>query len=771
MKPGSSVPLNKPLVGRAVAPSSTGRASSTASPGTQPRPAPAGDDLSHFLRPSLSAASLADRREVIGAIEHAVRHGSTNLDFNNASAAALKALPGAALHALARQITGVTLPAGLDALPRCLNRLPRLRSIEMAGCTARQIDVTRWDLETLTVTGRTELRWIDANESTSVSCPAPGIRRKVCVNVYRDGKLLGHTAAGSQRYIKVPARREINRNGVYTMRSGELAVCRHITTWWFGARTARRAEKLRGELDPSNDMYAALSSRRLFRNALTSATTQQYFNALEGATRNIMVGNDRFGQVVESEFRRLRRGDIPATSQFQMNSSSHAMGLELKVKHGRKGKPEYSLVFYDPNMSTTHVRIKYHQCRGARDLTLTSLIASGDMNALYFRNHLPVVTLSDLDSLQPGKKRSLKLMLTEREKASPPALNLAVLDQFDGAARALLADLRDMPDGAVDWKSLLVFTPHASMLPLLITALDADLPQTAQFLIEYAITLCAEGTLDKADLFKILQDPLQVNTQTWTPLFVACANNKWQFIDQLINALVKPEADGLATAKEYESLLANGGVGRPSPLANAIKCDQIGAGVSMVEGLLKLTNANRITRDQFIRLLGSHGHNGVQAIEGAFARGESELVVALMDPVIGTQTVAFLPWETAKVLGAPRADGTPALRATYQAGHAGFLAAYGKLVLSAVSRERILPLDAVMLLTAARPDETPCEALRAIAPNGDMLRTLGGLLQDVRVARWLPDDLSEALDALLANDPADTLSSDFDTDSESSSLA
>jgi hypothetical protein len=770
MNSDSAVPKNRSPGSQPIASSSTGRASSTAAAGPPPAATLTGDPWSHFLRPSLSATSLADRREVVGVIAHAVQHGGPDLDFGNVSAAALKAVPGAALTALARQVSRIRLPAGLDALPRCLNRLPRLRSIEMAGCTALQIDVTRWDLDTLTITGRTELRWIDANEKTSVSCPAPGIRRKVCVNVYRDGKLVGHTAAGSRRYIKVPARREVNHNGVYTMRSGELAVCRHITTWWFGARAARRAEKLRGELDPSNDMYSALANRRSFQKAIARATNQRYHDAFSGATRNLLVGNDKFGLVIEKEFRRMRRGDIPATSQFQMNSNTHAMGLELKVKNGRNGKPEYSLVFYDPNMSESHVRIKYHQCSAARNLTVTGLLQNSEINTTYFGDHPPVVTLFDLDSVQPGKKRSLKPILTDREKASPLALNLAIIDRFDGAARDLIKELRAMPDGVVDWKSLLLATAHASYSPLLIAALDADLSLAAQSLVELAVRLSSEGALDKTELLHFLQEPLSGEARPWTPLCVACSNNKWQFIDQLIHAMVQPEADGLASAAQYESLLENGGRGRPSPYACAIRSGSIGAAASMVEGMLRLTSANRISRDQFTRLVAFRDPAGLQAIERAFARGEPDLVVAVMNPIVRTATVAFAPWETAEILAAARADGTPALRATYRAGRANFLAAYGQLVLSAVSNGRILPLDAIMLLTAARPEETPCEALRALAPRGDMLVTLGGLLHDRRVATWLPDDLSDALDEMLGDDPVDTLSTDFDSSSESSSL-
>jgi hypothetical protein len=771
MKPGSAAIPKNINTGRSGATVPAGRVDKQAASDMRPQAA-VDDPWSHYLRPSLPAANLARRTELAGIIRDALRRGEGHLDLRNVSPAALKALPGATLKALAPQVTGVALPTGLDALPRCLNRLTGLRSMEMAKCMARSIDVTPWNLDTLTITGVTELRWIAANEATSVSCPAPGIRRKICVNVYRDGKLQGHTAAGSRRYIKTPTRREVDRNGVYTMRDGQRAVCRHITTWWFGARAARRAEKLQGTTGPATDMYEVLRRRRTFRTAVFPDLHEQFYHALENATRNIMVGNDKFGVVIEKEFRNMRRGELPATRKFQVNSTTHAMGLELKVKSGRNGKPEYSLVFYDPNMSETHLRIKYHHYREARGLTVTSLLNSSHFSTAYFGDQLPVVTLCDLDSVQPGKKRSVALMLTDREKASSLALNLAMRDRFDLVAHKLIQDLRAMPDRTVDWKSVLGLESREPYFPPLSVALDLDLPNTAQSLADLAISLGAERVLEKTALFHFLQAPSVANTSPQTPLALACSFNQCTFINDLISAIVRPDADGLATAADYESLFTNGGADLPPPFANAIRARQIGAALSMVEGMLRLTAANRITRDQFVRLFTCRDENGVPAIEKVFRDGDAGLMLAVMQPLTSAATAHFSAGQLIAMLSVTHADGTPTLRAACEAGQVELLAAYGKLVLSAVASDRIRPLDAIPLLTAARRRETPCEALLAIAPRGEMLRKLDELLHDVRVAHWLPGDLSEALDALLTDDPADSLSSDFDTDSsESSSLS
>jgi hypothetical protein len=771
MKPGSNVPRNTSSpTSHATVPSSTGRASVTGATVTQPGPVAAADVWAHFLRPSLSEASLAERREIIGMIERAVLQGDTHLDFQNTNAVALKAVPGAALKALARQVTGVTLPGGLNALPRCLNRLKGLKSIEMTACMARQIDVTPWDLDTLTITGRAELRWVAANDSTRVSCSAPGIRRKVCVNVYRDGKLLGHTAAGSQRYIKVPARRNANMNGALPMLDGRIAFCQSITAWWLGARAERHAGKRSGATNPASDMYCVLKNSRSFRRAVTGDMEKQYDEALVHATRNIMVGNDRFGEVIETEFRRMRRGGIPAQKLFQVNSIEHAMGLELKVKNGRNGKPEYSLVFYDPNVSITHVRIKYHQAREARGLTLTGLFANKNDLPTYFEDQTPVVTLVDLDSVQPGAKRSLAMMLSDREKRSALTLNLVMRDGYDFAAEQLIGDLRSMKEEPVDWEAILLSSSSTRKLPLFIVAKEAGRPRLAAMLADAVISLIAEGGFERTVLFELLQQEALSDGAGFTALGLACEGDDAVFINALIDVLIRPNADGLASPEEYENLLQNGGAGTPSPYACAIRCDHVGATRSMVLAMLSLTNVNRITRDQVVQLLACRNEEGVPAIEKAFAAGNVMLMRAIIEPLISAATADFSARQLCAMLSSARADGTPALRATYQAGHAKFLAAYGTLVLSAVSAERIRPLDAIVLLTATGRGETPREALIAIRPAGDILRTLDNLLHDVRVARWLPHDLSEALDALRTEASSDSLSSDFDTDSASSSL-
>lgn len=758
MKPGSATLRGSFASNRASTTTAlAGRASATAPPGTQPQSAATSDAWSHFLRPSLSAASLADRREIVGVIEHAIREGGTHLDFHNASAAALQAVPGAAIKALARQATAVTLPAGLDGLPRCLNRLKALRSIEMAEYTARQIDVTRWDLDTLTVTGRTELRWIAANEDTRVSCPAPGIRRKVCVNVYRDGKLLGHTAAGSRRYIKVLDGRALSINGVYTMRNGERAVCRHIAAWWLGARATRREDKRSGTFDAANNIYAPLGNRDSFLNAVTEDTVGKWTDALYSATRNIMVGNDRFGEVVEREFRQMRKGDIPATRQFYVKSARHAMALELGVKHGLNGKPEYSIVFYDPNVSKTHVRILCHQAREARAFGLTDLLPEPEMSALYFGEHAPVVTLFDVDSIQAGKKRSVRTMLSEREKRSPMALHVAIGARFEGEALALIDELRAMPADAVDWSAFLLPKADEVYYPPVVMAIDEDLSHLAGKVINLAITLRNEGVVKPTFVLDLLHQEYSETGPAYTALQVACARNDSEFIQILTDALLRPEADGLASAAEYEDLLGNGGPSLPSPYALALQDGQHGAAIAMIDSVLQLTAAKRITPDQCVRLAACHDSHGVPAIQKAFEEGNAQLVHSIMHRLISIGTANFSSPQLRAMLAATYADGTPALRATYGTGHAELLSTYGKLVLFAVSRERIKPADAIALLLASRPDETPCEALQAIAPQGEMLRTLDDLLHEVRLARWLPADLSEALDALNTEDSADPL--------------
>jgi hypothetical protein len=307
------------------------------------------------------------------------------------------------------------------------------------------------------------------------------------------------------------------------------------------------------------------------------------------------------------------------------------------------------------------------------------------------------------------------MMLSEKEMRSELTLNLAIRDGFDVAAQELIGALRTMAEGPVDWKAILLSLSSLKDLPLFIVARDAGRPRLAGVLAELAIVLIAEGALERTPLFQLLEQQDLIDEVGYTALGVACDANDREFIDQLIDVLVKPDADGLASAAEYESLLANGGTGLPSPYAHAIQGGHIGAALSMVEGMLRLRDANRITRDQFVRLLASHDNNGVPAIEKAFNEGNADLMLALMQPLTSTATVTFSDQQLIAMLSAARSDGTPALRATYQAGHAEFLAAYGKLVLSAVSRGRILPLDAIVLLMASMPEETPCEALLAMA--------------------------------------------------------
>jgi hypothetical protein len=740
----------------------------------QPLLAAAVDSWSRYLCASLSATELADRRKIADLVDHAILHRDSNLDFRHASAAALEALPGAALKLLAQQVTGVTLPAGLDAFPRCLFRLTALRSIELATCKATQLDVTPWDLDTLTVSGKTTLRWIAANERTTVSCPAPGIRRKVCVNLYRDGKLIGHTAAGSRRYIKVPGRCPFNMNGQYLMRNGELAYCRHIAQWWVGARASRRIQKQSGPLDRASDMYSVVQSATAFRDAINDDHVIHRADwAPANGSRNNLVGNDAFGTFVESEFRRLSGTGLPAARLFRVISITHAMGLELAIKYDAHRKPDYRVVFYDPNVSATHSRLKYHCIEDARGLKLSELFPRPELISGYFGNQSPVVIVVDADHgpTKEAKKRSLRVMLSRAEAPCHLALDLAVGHKFEATSIQLIQNLRAMPAGRVDWKTY--FGPRtAEDLPTLFVAVDNSLPHVVRSLLELSIELSAEGVLEKGAVFQMLQRhaAFEKSDSPVTPLSLACKSRNSRCIAVITDVLVGPQGDGLATPAEYEQFLRNGGPGQPSPFALALLQDEFDAALTMVESMLRLTVTGRITSAQFVRLFGCQDADGVSVIEPDFAAGETQIVVALMRPVINAAKATFKSWEMAEMLSAPRADGTPALRATYQGGHASFLAAYGALVLSSVARDNMHAVDAIAILLAGMPGETPVEALRAIAPHGEMLNVLVDLLHDPIVVRWVSGELLDGLDALLVNDPARTIFPDVDPDSESSSL-
>ncbi|MDB5856102.1 MAG: secreted effector EspL [Herminiimonas sp.] len=773
MKAASAARLELPVAGQKAEASLVGVAAVTvASAGAlhQPPRALGVGVWAQYLIPSLSARVLADRREIADIIDHAVRYGDGNLDFRHASAAALQALPGGALKLLSRQITGVTLPARLDALPRCLIRLSALRSIDVADCKTAELDLTPWDLDTLTVTGATKLRWISVNEGTIVSCPAPGIRRKVCVKLFRDGQPVGHTAAGSRRYIKMPARRQFNMNGRYPMPNGELAYCRHIGQWWFGAREIRRAGKRSGDTDPASDMYQVLQSATLFQDALRGNDAIQDFKDVDATgTRNILVADDMFGKVVEQEFVRLCKSGLPATRQIRVLSVTHAMGLELGAKNGAHGKPEYSLVFYDPNVSATHTRERYQCMREVRMLRFSELFPRPDLICDYFGKQRPVVLLSVLDAKPSTKMRSLRVMLSAPERQCHFALDLAISHGFEPTSIQLLKELRATPSGAVDWKAF--FDPvAAATFPRLYVAVAKGLPRIARNLLELAIRLSAEGLLEKSAVLGMLQQKHPDGASPITTLSMACESNGAACIAALTDVLVGSEADGLASPSQYEAFLRDGSPDLPSPYAVALLQDECSAAVTMVESMLRLTAAGRITGAQFVRLIECRGRDGVTAIERDFAAGETQVVVALMHPLLGAAAASLKSWEIAQILVASRADGTPALRVTYRARHADFLAAYGALVLAAVALGRIHALDAIAILLASRPGDTQVGALQAIAPGGEMLRVLVDLLSDPRIARWVSDDLSDGLDALAAADFSDGIASDIDPDSESSSL-
>lgn len=129
--------------------------------------------------------------------------------------------------------------------------------------------------------------------------------------------------------------------------------------------------------------YAQYASEEAIAAHVSYDTEAKHYHLLAHATETHLFHNSDFGKtlVQQLEVMTLKK---ETTRLLLLGSTNHAMSVGLKIKE-KDGKPRYVAELFDPNRTTSHVRVASDSLHAFEMLTLKNFIASENL----YKDHYP----------------------------------------------------------------------------------------------------------------------------------------------------------------------------------------------------------------------------------------------------------------------------------------------------------------------------------------------------------------------------------------------
>jgi hypothetical protein len=347
---------------------------------------------------------------------------------------------------------------------------------------------------------------------------------------------------------------------------------------------------------------------------------------------------------------------------------SHAMALDLRIKTDDGGSPRYVLEFYDPNVTSNHLRVAYAQRSELRRLTFEGLVERHDneagIYAVYFPHgddHALVYTL--------GSAEQVRQCTLPRAQPGEP-IHAGRLSKGLSSSQVTPSALFHLLKGG--------FARDIELL----TPLVREMPPT-----EALALLQGNPEWEASGLYFALQNGHATSVSAYGELLECIPDETRAAVASAIaqhgaSGLFYPLYHGLSdTISAYGTLLdrvpehARGALlvasnedGSPGLYAAMLK--RRSATVSAFAPLLQ-----KVPSDQRRVLLSARAKNGWCALSAAIKWGRHESIAAF------ASILAVVPaTDRAAVLSARHVNGVPALRLALTAGHAQTVSAYGALL-------------------------------------------------------------------------------------------
>lgn len=169
----------------------------------------------------------------------------------------------------------------------------------------------------------------------------------------------------------------------------EEIVCHHLAAHWLMNRPLLE----NGKID-----YSVFLDRKKLKQAFNAGNAHQYAYYLHNhCIENHRVNHDDWGKFLMMQFGAMHsiNSDI-APKRMLIATINHAMACELKIKQGADGLPVYSMNFYDPNISGSHLRVRSQELTDFRFLSMAKLMNNPARMTSYFetRSHSQVYVMA-----------------------------------------------------------------------------------------------------------------------------------------------------------------------------------------------------------------------------------------------------------------------------------------------------------------------------------------------------------------------------------------
>ena len=349
--------------------------------------------LAYLFDESEDNEERAHRRRLLSVLSKSREENATSLDLRTFSESSLEKWPvQLARHLPAQEV----LLSELDVLPAWLARLPKLRRVSVASCTAECFDASA--LEALQRSCTLHLGFLRSRTVRvphQVQLELEPVRKKC--RVLRSSS--GHENLLEIHHSKLaylhPSRMEENYNcEVSMLGTGERIVCRHLALRW-----AQLDAKLApGDIHP---FYRLSHPGQLL--ALVPASTDEEYDRLMNSRRRIVLDDHNFFRFCAAVFQTLQAtGEV---RRFLLLTPVHAMALALSIEDGEQDAgPVRLLRLFDPNTTRTALHWELPEPAGIQAagaaLSLARMLSPATLD-LYFGGDKPYVHLVSLE--KPGR--------------------------------------------------------------------------------------------------------------------------------------------------------------------------------------------------------------------------------------------------------------------------------------------------------------------------------------------------------------------------------
>lgn len=466
--------------------------------------------------------------------------------------------------------------------------------------------------------------------------------------------------------------------------------------------------------------YAQYASKEKIAAHVSYDTQAKHLYVKTHAAEARLFHNHDFGKTLVQQLAEMTLKKETARL-ILLESTNHAMSVGLKIK-GTVGKPYYVAEFFDPNHTTSHVRVASGSLHAFETLTLKNFIATGSAYKDYYPEPDDLSMMFVRPSPQEGKTMTNPApgtvenrMLTsgiEDKKISATALFYMLANGFAGDLRRLKNEIASRPEK--EWIRLLAAKDHQNV-PGLLMALESG----------HADAIRAFGELLKLVPLEERTELLASRSAKGLPgLFTALRNGHADAVKAFVELLplVPPENRIELLAAKY---------------ARNIPCLFMALQIGHVDTIKTFgVLLECVPPEERVELLAAKDPDGVPGLYTALENGHVDAIKAF-----GGLLKLVPPEERAGLLAAKRAsDGTPALLTALHNGNADVIEAFGELL------EQVPSEECAGLLAAKDADGVPglWEALH----NGhvDAVEAFGVLLE------WVsPEERAELLAAKDAN--------------------